>query len=199
MGEDKRVFMKPQELIQLMKIAENLKNNTRHSWTSKGRHESVAEHSYRLCFMALFLKDEFPDADMDRVIRMCIMHDIGEAFTGDIPTFEKTGEDEKKEENVVNQFIENLPEPYRTELGELFEEMNALESKEAKIYKALDKMEAVIQHNEADITTWLPLEYELQLNYGEKETVFSPYMKALKEAANADTRKKIEEKQNRLI
>ena len=189
--------MKPQELIQLMKIAENLKNNTRHSWTSKGRH--VAEHSYRLCFMALFLKDEFPDADMDKVIRMCIMHDIGEAFTGDIPTFEKTGEDEKKEENVVNQFIENLPELYRTELGELFEEMNALESKEAKIYKALDKMEAVIQHNEADITTWLPLEYELQLNYGEKETAFSPYMKALKEAANADTRKKIEEEQNRLI
>lgn len=185
--------MKPQELLRLMKIAENLKNNTRHSWTSTGRHESVAEHSFRLCFMALFLKDEFPDADMDKVIRMCIVHDIGEAFTGDIPTFEKTGEDEKKEEDVVKCFTESLSEPYRTELGELFEEMNALESIEAKIYKALDKMEAVIQHNEADISTWLPLEYELQINYGEKEVVFSPYMRELKMAANEETRRKIEE------
>ena len=183
--------MKPQELIRLMKIAENLKNNPRHSWTSTGRHESVAEHSFRLCFTALFLKDEFPDADMDKVIKMCIIHDIGEAFTGDIPTFEKTGEDEKKEEDVVRRFTGALPEPYRTELGNLFEEMNALESEEAKIYKALDKMEAVIQHNEADISTWLPLEYELQLHYGEKEVAFSSYMKGLKEAANEDTRKKI--------
>lgn len=185
--------MKPQELLRLMEIAENLKNNTRHSWTSTGRHESVAEHSFRLCFMALFLKDEFPDADMDKVIRMCIVHDIGEAFTGDIPAFEKTGEDEKKEEDVVNCFTESLPEPYRTEFEELFEEMNALESIEAKIYKALDKMEAVIQHNEADISTWLPLEYELQINYGEREVAFSPYMRELKTAANEETRRKIEE------
>lgn len=190
--------MKPQELIRLMKIAENLKNNTRHSWTSSGRHESVAEHSFRLCFMALFLQDEFPDADMDKVIRMCIVHDIGEAFTGDIPAFEKTDGDEKKEEDVVKRFTDGLPEPYRTELGNLFEEMNALESEEAKIYKALDKMEAVIQHNEADISTWLPLEYELQLHYGEKEVDFSPYMKNLKEAANEDSRRKIAlEKQSR--
>lgn len=190
--------MKPQELIRLMKIAENLKNNTRHSWTSSGRHESVAEHSFRLCFMALFLQDEFPDADMDKVIRMCIVHDIGEAFTGDIPAFEKTDGDEKKEEDVVKRFTDGLPEPYRTELGNLFEEMNALESEEAKIYKALDKMEAVIQHNEADISTWLPLEYELQLHYGEKEVDFSAYMKNLKEAANEDSRRKIAlEKQSR--
>ena len=189
--------MKPQELIRLMKIAENLKNNTRHSWTSAGRHESVAEHSFRLCFMALFLKDEFPDEDMDKVIRMCIIHDIGEAFTGDIPAFEKTGDDEKKEEDVVKRFVESLPEPYRAEFGELFEEMNALESEEAKIYKALDKMEAVIQHNEADISTWLPLEYELQMTYGEKEVAFSPYMKELKAAANKESKRKIEEEKER--
>jgi len=189
--------MKPQELIRLMKIVENLKNNTRHSWTSTGRHESVAEHSFRLCFMALFLKDEFPDADMDKVIRMCMIHDIGEAFTGDIPAFEKTGEDEKTEEDVVKHFTESLPEPYRTELGELFGEMSALKSEEAKIYKALDKMEAVIQHNEADISTWLPLEYELQFHYGEKEVEFSPYMKELKAAANEDSRRKIEEERSK--
>ena len=37
---------------------------------------------------------------------------------------------------------------------------------EAKVYKSLDKLEALISHNESDITTWLPLEYSLQLSYG---------------------------------
>ena len=63
---------------------------------------------------------------------------------------------------------------------------------EAKLYKALDRMEAVIQHNEADIRTWLPLEYELQLSYGEKEAAFSKVTEKLKEHANKDTIEKIE-------
>ncbi len=50
--------------------------------------------------------------------------------------------------------------------------MKERKTTEAKLYKALDKMEVVIQHNEADISTWLPLEYDLQLTYGEKETAF---------------------------
>lgn len=190
--------MKPRELIKLMQTAENLKNNTRHSWTSSGRHESVAEHSFMLCFMALFIKDEFPDADMDKVIKMCILHDIGEAFTGDIPAFEKRSEDEKKEADVVAEWTKSLPEPYRTEMTALFEEMNALTTKEAGIYKALDKMEALIQHNMADISTWLPLEYDLQMTYGEKEVAFSEYMKSLKEAANADSREKIKEAEGKV-
>ena len=67
----------------------------------------------------------------------------------------------------------------------------ALETEEAKIYKALDKMEALIQHNEADISTWLPLEYDLQLTYGEKEVGFSDYMKQLREAVNQVSKEKI--------
>ena len=84
--------MEAGKFLDLMHLAENLKNNTRHSWTSTGRRESVAEHSWRLTVMAYFVKDEFPEADIDRVIRMCMFHDMGEAFTGDIPAFEKKGE-----------------------------------------------------------------------------------------------------------
>ena len=40
--------------------------------------------------MAYFLRDEFPEADMGKVMLMCILHDLGESFTGDIPTFDKT-------------------------------------------------------------------------------------------------------------
>lgn len=186
--------MKITDYIKIMNTFEAMKRNTRHSWLSDGRHESVAEHSWRITVMAYFIKDEFPEADIDKIIKMCLFHDIGEAFTGDIPAFLKTAEDEKTEENTVERFISTLPEEYRNELTLLFDEMNKLETTEARIYKALDKMETLIQHNEADISTWLPLEYEMNLVYGEKEVQFSEYMRELKKAVNEETVRKIEEK-----
>lgn len=183
--------METREFLDLMHLAERLKNNTRHSWTSTGRHESVAEHSWRLTVMAFFVRDEFPQADMDRVIRMCIFHDMGEAFTGDIPAFEKHESHETRERQCVEDWIASLPQPYGGDLKDLFREMEEQQTLEAKIYKALDKMEALISHNEADISTWLPLEYELNLTYGKDQVQFSEYMKKLREEINQDTRDKI--------
>ena len=86
-----------------------------------------------------------------------------------------------------------MPEATKAEFSELLAEMNAMETQEAKIYKALDKMEAVIQHNESDISTWLPLEYDLQLRYGAENVEFSPWFRSLKEEIDAWTRRKIAE------
>lgn len=184
--------MEPTEFLQVMHLAERLKNNTRHSWTSAGRHESVADHSWRLCLMALLVRDEFPQADMDKVLRMCVVHDLGEAFTGDIPTFEKTDADEQAEAAVLRRWANALPAPYNADLPALFEEMDALQTVESKIYKALDNLEAVIQHNEADISTWLPLEYDLQLSYGTDKVQFSDYLQRLKARIDAETNAKVE-------
>lgn len=183
--------MEPVQFLEILHLAENLKNNTRHSWTSTGRHESVAEHSWRLCLMALLVRNEFPEADMDKVLRMCVLHDMGEAFTGDIAAFRKTASDEAYESAVLRQWTDSLPAPYGAEFAALYEEMEALQTTEAKIYKALDKLEAVIQHNEADLSTWLPLEYDLQLTYGAEQVRFSEYFTRLKKAVDADTRAKI--------
>ena len=60
------------KFLEIMDLAENLKNNPRHSWTSSGRRESVAEHSWRLTLMAYFVTDKFPEADMDKVMKMCV-------------------------------------------------------------------------------------------------------------------------------
>jgi len=180
-------------LIEILKVAERLKCNTRHCYTSSGRHESVAEHSWRTALMALLLKDEFPHADMDKVIQMCLIHDLGEAFTGDIPTFEKNAEDEHLEERLFDQWVISLPKDASSRFSMLLSEMKEMRTEEAKIYKALDKMEAVIQHNESDISTWLPLEYDLQLKYGQENVSFSPYMRELKWEVNQITLKKIEE------
>ena len=183
--------MDVRSFLSVMHVAERLKDTTRHSYTTQGRHESVAEHSWRIALMAYFLRDEFPEADMDKLIRMCLIHDLGEAFTGDIPTFDKTAQDEKTEEDLLSSWVASLPEPYAGEMRALYAEMNARETLEAKIYKALDNLEAVIQHNEADLSTWIEREYSLNLTYGNDKVAFSPYLTELRKAVREDTEAKI--------
>ncbi len=187
--------MEDRTLLDFLKKAENLKNSPRHSWTSSGRRESVAEHSWRLALMAYLMKDEYPDLDLSKVMLMGIVHDLGEAVTGDIPAFLKTEEDEEVENRAIAQLFSDLPETYRRELADLFSEMEARETPEAKLYKALDKLEALIQHNEADISTWLPLEYDYQMTYGTEECAFDEYICHLRETVREDSREKIRQKQ----
>ena len=184
--------MRPTDLLQVLHTAEKLKDTTRHCDTSGGRRESVAEHSWRLTLMAFFLRDEFPALDMDKVLRMCLVHDLGECFTGDIPSFLKTAADTEREDILLERWVRGLPAPYCTELTALYGEMDALETQEARLYKALDKLEAVIQHNEAPISTWLPREYALNMTYADENVAFSPYLTALREAVRDETRAKIE-------
>ncbi len=185
--------MKQRELIDFLRKIEKLKCNTRHSWTSTGRQESVAEHSWRLAVMALLLEDEFPGTDIQRVVKMCLVHDFGEALTGDIPSFLKTGRDEEAEEQALRELLSSLPPAAERDLADLFAEMAALESPEAKLYKALDNMEAILSHNEAPISTWLPLEYDENLTYGARHVAFSDYLRELKAEINRDTLRKIRE------
>ena len=183
--------MEAGELLRVLHTAERLKDETRHCYTSGGRHESVAEHSWRLALTALFMRDEFPALDMDKVIRMCLIHDLGECFTGDIPTFLKSDGDEKREQAALSKWVASLPTPYDAELKALYAEMDAQETDEAKLYKALDKLEAVIQHNESDISTWLPREYELNLTYADESVAFSGYLTTLREVIRQETKDKI--------
>ena len=186
--------MEPKEFLAFLARLEKLKCNTRHSWTSSGRHESVAEHSWRLAMLALLLRDALPEVDMDKVLRMCLIHDVGEAVTGDIPSFQKTDANEETERQAIAELLSPLPDGLRGELTALFAEMDALATPEARVYKALDKLEVVVQHNEAPLDTWLPLEYELNQTYGSPETAPFPPRAALREQARLDTLAKLAEK-----
>ena len=185
--------MNPRALIDILRVAERLKDTTRHCYTSGGRHESVAEHSWRMTLMAYLVAEEFPQADLTKLLKMCLIHDLGECFTGDIPAFDKTAADEELEERLLGEWVDSLPEPIRSEWKALFAEMDARESLEAKIYKSLDNLEAVIQHNESDISTWLDKEYEMNLTYGYDRCEFSEYLTAVRDEVEADTIRKIEE------
>lgn len=185
--------MTSQKFLQIIAQAAKLKVTPRHCYTEENRAESVADHSWRIALMAMLLsgEEEFRDVDMDRVIRMCLIHDLGESFTGDIPTFEKTDADTRTEDELFLAWVQSFPKPQREEWQALLAEMERLETREAKTYKALDKLEALISHNESDIATWLPLEYELQLTYGQENVQFSEYLCALRQEIDEWTRKKI--------
>jgi putative hydrolase of HD superfamily len=185
--------VKPEELLRILAQAARLKTTTRHCYTEAERKESVADHSWRIALMAMLMTgiEEYRDFDMNKVIRMCLIHDLGESFTGDIPTFVKKSADAKVEDELFMQWVESFPEPQRAEWVGLLAEMNALETKEARLYKALDKIEALISHNESDITTWLPLEYDLQFTYGQENMKFSEYMMELRAAVDEWSEEKI--------
>ena len=136
-----------------------------------------------LALMAMLLSGEAEGVDLNKVLRMCVIHDLGEAITGDIPSFWKTEADTAKEDKEVFALAESLPEPVRSEWKELF----------ARVYKALDKMEAVLQHNEAPLSTWIPLEYELNQTYGMEEAKASiPFLEAVRNLAVTDTKEKLQ-------
>lgn len=184
--------MNSREYLEILHVAERLKDTTRHCTTSNRRTESVAEHSWRISLMAFLLRHEFPDVDINKVVDMCLIHDLGECFTGDIPTFVKTDSDREVEDSLLNQWVKSLPGEIAKDFADLYEEMDAQETKEAKLYKSLDKLEALIQHNESPLDTWSENEFELNKTYAFDVVAFSSWLTELRETILEDTLKKIE-------
>lgn len=184
--------MNARDYLEILHVAERLKDTPRHCTTTKRRTESVAEHSWRISLMAFLLRHEFPDVDINKVVDMCLIHDLGECFTGDIPTFVKTDKDRNVEDSLLSRWVKTLPEEVSKEMSELYREMDALETKEAKIYKSLDKLEALIQHNESPIDTWSENEYDLNKTYAFDTVAFSDWLTELRNEILKDTLDKID-------
>ncbi len=188
--------MNSRDYLNILHVAERLKDTPRHCTTSKRRTESVAEHCWRVSLMAMLLRDEFPDVDIDKVVSMCLIHDLGECFTGDIPTFKKTDDDRATEDTLLNSWVESLPDEVSAHLKTLYKEMESQETVEAKLYKALDKLEALIQHNESPLDTWAENEYELNKTYAFDTVVFSEWLKDLRNEILRETLDKIDSGNN---
>jgi len=183
--------MQARQLIEFLGITGKLKRNTRHCWGPDGRQESVAEHSWQLAVMALLVADEFPGVDINKVVKMCLIHDFGEAITGDIPSFYKTQQDEENENSAVSGLLKQLPTGISDEFADLFTEMSEIQTAEARLFKALDKMEALVSHNESPLDTWLELEFTVNLTCGAEEVAYSEYLTRLKKELYKDSVQKI--------
>ncbi|MCR4837755.1 MAG: HD domain-containing protein [Eubacterium sp.] len=185
--------MNTRDFLEILHIAEKLKDTPRHCTTSRRRVESVAEHSWRVSLMASLLKEEFPELDMDKVVHMCLIHDLGECFTGDIPTFVKTDADRATEDELLMEWVRSLPEGLSDRLSSLYREMEEQITPESKVFKALDKLEALIQHNESPIDTWTENEYALNQTYAFDVVSFSEWLSDLRRDILQDTLQKIGE------
>ena len=182
--------MTPQEVagvLDFLRLAEKLKDTLRTGYTSEGRQESVAEHTWRLCLMALLFSREYPDIHFERLIKICIVHDLGEALNGDIPAPEQAGKPDKTEQerDDLLTILEPLPERLKKEIEALWEEYEAAATPEARLAKALDKLETILQHNQGKNPP--DFDYGFNLAYGKKYTAFDPLIVAVREVLDQET------------
>jgi putative hydrolase of HD superfamily len=182
-------------VLAFLRAAEQLKNTHRSAWTSGGQPESVAEHTWRLCLMALLLGDSFPGVDFARLVKICIIHDLGEAIGGDIPAIHQVpGESKAAQERAdLLQLLEPLPERLRAEITGLWDEYEAAATPEAKLAKALDKLETIMQHNQGKNPP--DFDYRFNLDYGKQHTRGTPLIEAVRELLDQDTARRAMESQ----
>jgi putative hydrolases of HD superfamily len=174
-------------VLRFLREAERLKTVTRSGWTSAGQPESVAEHTWRLCLMAMLLYRREPGVDVGRLLRMCLVHDLGEALGGDVPApLQQTAAPKAGQERAdLLRLTEPLPPALRQEIVELWDEYEAAATPEARLAKGLDKLETILQHtqgrNPADF------DYAFNLGYGRQYTASHPLLQALRERLDAET------------
>ncbi len=182
---------KIKNIMKFLHDIERLKSTIRHCWTTTGRQESVAEHSFRMSIMAIVLQEEFPKINITKVIEMCLIHDIGEAYDGDIPACLKKAKHKKLEEKAVQKIVKPLSNELQDKIYNLWKEFEQCKTQEAKLAQAIDKLECLIQHNEANISTWTPQEYKANLVYGQKYNQYNDFIKAFRAIIDTTTKQKI--------
>jgi putative hydrolase of HD superfamily len=167
-------------ILAFLRTAERLKSVTRSGWTTAGEPESVAAHTWRLCLLAITIADRFPGIDLARLLKICLIHDLGEALHGDIPAPAQAAAGGKatNERADLAEVLAPLPERLRREFAALWEEYEAAESAEARLAKGLDKLETILQHTQGDNPA--DFDYRFNLTYGRQYTGGDPVLVALR-------------------
>lgn len=180
-------------ILEFLRSSERLKATHRSAYTSDGRQESVAEHTWRLCLMALVLAPAFPTVDFAKLVKICLIHDLGEAVGGDVPAPEQArrvaagvatgkGDDERRD---LMTLLEPLPPALKGEISTLWDDYEAAQSPEAKLAKALDKLETIMQHTQGKNPP--AFDYRFNLSYGRGHTADQPVIASLRAILDAET------------
>jgi putative hydrolase of HD superfamily len=183
-------------ILDFLRQAEKLKDTTRSAYTSEGRHESVAEHTWRVCLMSLVFEDSFPHLDHAKLLRMCLVHDLGEAIGGDIPAPMQgvPGAKAADERRDLLQLLEALPSRLREQIVSLWDEYEQAATPEARIAKALDKLETILQHNQGKNPQ--DFDYRFNLDYGRQYTASDPLIAAIRRILDEETERRARESED---
>jgi putative hydrolase of HD superfamily len=182
-------------LLAFLRDAERLKTVRRSGWTSAGERESVAEHTWRLCLMAMVLYGRDATVDLGRLLRICLVHDLGEAIGGDIPAPEQSGSKSAEERADLLELLAPLPAEVRQDILSLWDDYESGGSLEARLAKGLDKLETILQHTQGRNPD--EFDYRFNLDYGRRHTGNDPLLAAIRERLDAETARRAEERERR--
>ncbi len=177
-------------ILHFVQASEALKDTLRSGLTSEGRQESTAEHSWRLCLLVMLFEKELEGVDLLRLLKLCLVHDLGEAISGDIPAIHQDGRDKSAQERAdLIELAEPLPEDMRADLLALWDEYNDAKTLEAVLAKGFDKIETMLQHligrNAPDF------DYRFNLDYGAAQTARHPLLRQIRDVVDHETRRRV--------
>lgn len=177
--------------LNFLRSAERLKDTLRSAYTAQGRTESVADHTWRLTLLAMTFADQLPNIDLLRLLKICVLHDLGEAVDGDIPAplQDSTAPKSAKERHDFLSLVDLLPESTKSDFLTLWDEYENATSAEARVAKALDKIETILQHNQG--TNPENFDYKFNLKYGRTHTDAIPLAKKIRELLDNETKTKV--------
>ncbi|MGH7517051.1 MAG: HD domain-containing protein [Gemmatimonadales bacterium] len=183
-------------ILRFLRTAERLKSMPRSGWTAAGERESVAAHTWRLCLMAVLLADHVPGIDLARLLKICLIHDLGEALHGDIPAPAQSADATKaeRERADLGEVLAPLPPRMREEFAALWEEYEAARSPEAQLAKGLDKLETILQHTQGRNPS--DFDYRFNLTYGRQYTAGHPILTALRDRLDRETERRAVQEQH---
>jgi putative hydrolases of HD superfamily len=179
------------KLISFMEETEKLKSVVRTAWTNSGRRESTAEHSWRLALFAGIMFDYFPELDLSKILIMSLIHDIGEIYEGDISAALYPDKEAKydTEHQAAQSVFAILPKPQADRLMDIWLEYNNNATPEAKLVKALDKAETIIQHNQGSNPS--DFNYQFNLEYGREYFENGEILEMLRSVIDDKTKQKM--------
>ncbi|MFH0962322.1 MAG: HD domain-containing protein [archaeon] len=185
--------------LKFFHACEKLKDELRRSHTTKGRRESVADHSWRVALLALVLAPK--KVDRERAIKLALVHDLCEVFAGDTYVFggnRKAGR-AARERKSMSRLAELLPdEKVRKEILSLWTEVEERKTLEGKFVKELDKLEVLIQYNEAPLRTWGVAEKRMHWGLAGRHAKTLGFLKEFAEEIDAETKVKLGRKARKL-
>lgn len=181
-------------ILTFLRRAEALKMTTRTSWTSDGAPETVASHTWRLCLMAMVLAPRVPGIDLGKLLRICLVHDLGEAIGGDISAVLQAGAPSKAEQERADllELTKELPASLRDELVALWDEYEQASSLEARLAKGLDKLETILQHNQGAMPAGF--DFRFNIGYGAKYTSAEPVLRQVRAILDEETEARARER-----
>jgi len=141
------------DLIKFIREVQKLKDIERNGWIIRKvkNPESVLDHSFIVAVLSMLYAKKL-NLDAEKSMKLALIHDLGECYTGDIPSRPKESDQPvdnvtktKLEDESTKKIISLLPSEFRMEFSDLWDELKANKTKEAILVKDLDHIEPIIQ------------------------------------------------------